>query len=42
MLEGSHNDPFDRMLIAQARSEGAAVVTRDAAFGSYGVPVIWK
>jgi PIN domain nuclease of toxin-antitoxin system len=42
MLEGSHKDPFDRMLIAQARSEGVAVVTRDAAFGSYGVPVIWK
>ena len=36
-----HGDPFDRMLIAQARSEGATIVTHDRAFEKYGVPVIW-
>ena len=36
-----HRDPFDRMLIAQARAEGLTVVTRDAAFGMYEVPVVW-
>lgn len=36
-----HTDPFDRMLIAQARVEGATIVTHDRAFEPYGVPVIW-
>jgi PIN domain nuclease of toxin-antitoxin system len=36
-----HGDPFDRMLVAQARSEGATIVTHDRAFEPYGVPVIW-
>jgi PIN domain nuclease of toxin-antitoxin system len=36
-----HSDPFDRMLIAQARVEGAIIVTHDRAFEPYGVPVIW-
>jgi len=36
-----HTDPFDRMLIAQARVEGATIVTHDRAFAPYGVPVIW-
>lgn len=36
-----HPDPFDRMLIAQARVEGATIVTHDRAFEAYGVPVIW-
>jgi PIN domain nuclease of toxin-antitoxin system len=36
-----HGDPFDRMLIAQARVEGATIVTHDRAFEKYGVPVIW-
>ena len=35
-----HRDPFDRMLIAQARMEGLAVVTRDAVFRRYDVPVL--
>jgi PIN domain nuclease of toxin-antitoxin system len=36
-----HSDPFDRLLIAQARVEGATIVTHDRAFEPYGVPVIW-
>lgn len=35
-----HRDPFDRMLVAQARSEGLALVTRDKALGSYQVPLL--
>ena len=36
-----HGDPFDRMLVAQARVEGATIVTHNRAFEAYGVPVIW-
>jgi PIN domain nuclease of toxin-antitoxin system len=40
-LPHHHSDPFDRLLIAQAKVEGAVIVTRDPAFGAYGVPVLW-
>lgn len=40
-LPSHHADPFDRMLVAQAMVEGATLVTRDAALGAYGVPVLW-
>jgi PIN domain nuclease of toxin-antitoxin system len=36
-----HTDPFDRLLGAQARVEGATIVTHDRALEPYGVPVIW-
>lgn len=36
-----HADPFDRMLIAQSRSEGLPLVGSDAAFAAYDVDVIW-
>jgi PIN domain nuclease of toxin-antitoxin system len=36
-----HGDPFDRILVAQARVEGATIVTHDRAFEAYGIPVIW-
>lgn len=39
-LPRHHDDPFDRMLIAQARLEGLTIVTRDAAFGAYGVAIL--
>lgn len=35
-----HRDPFDRMIIAQAKLEGLTVVTHDAVFKKYGIPVI--
>jgi PIN domain nuclease of toxin-antitoxin system len=36
-----HKDPFDRLLIAQANSEGAVLVTKDPAFEEYPVKLIW-
>lgn len=36
-----HRDPFDRLLVAQALSEGIPIVTRDPAVAAYGVGVIW-
>lgn len=35
-----HRDPFDRMLVAQARAEGLTVVTRDDVFDGYDVPTL--
>lgn len=35
-LPSLHKDPFDRMLIAQARAERLLLVTRDAAITAYG------
>ena len=40
-LPGPHKDPVDRMLIAQSRIDALTVVTRDAVFTDYGVPVLW-
>jgi PIN domain nuclease of toxin-antitoxin system len=40
-LPPHHGDPFDRMIVAQAQSEGLTVVTRDARIAAYGVPVLW-
>jgi PIN domain nuclease of toxin-antitoxin system len=40
-LPQHHGDPFDRILVAQARVESAIVVTRDRAFEKYGVAIIW-
>lgn len=37
-----HRDPFDRMLIAQALSEGLTVISSDARFSEYrGLKVLW-
>ena len=33
-----HADPFDRLLIVQARSEGLVVLSNDAIFASYDLP----
>jgi PIN domain nuclease of toxin-antitoxin system len=40
-LPRHHSDPFDRMLVAQARSEGLTIVTADARIAAYDVPVLW-
>lgn len=44
LLAGSlplhHDDPFDRMLVAQARRGGFTLVTKDRYLGSYGVDVL--
>lgn len=35
-----HRDPFDRLLIAQARSQRLTIVTADRRIAAYDVPVI--
>ena len=40
-LPKHHNDPFDRMLIAQAVIEGLTLVTHDRKLEAYDVPIIW-
>ena len=36
-----HRDPFDRMIVAQARVEGLPVISVDEALDAYGVERIW-
>lgn len=36
-----HADPFDRLIISQARLRGFPIVTDDGEFPKYGVPVVW-
>ncbi|HQS98785.1 MAG: twitching motility protein PilT [Hydrogenophilales bacterium 16-64-46] len=36
-----HGDPFDRLLIAQARHEGLTLVSADAVMRGYPVEVLW-
>lgn len=36
-----HRDPFDRMLIAQARRLRTKIITKDELFHSYPVSVYW-
>lgn len=42
-LKEDHRDPFDRLLIATAVEEGAAIVTADEKFNLYAdlIKVIW-
>ena len=40
-LLGSHRDPFDRMLIAQALAHNLTVVSIDVVFDGYGVSRLW-
>jgi PIN domain nuclease of toxin-antitoxin system len=35
-----HRDPFDHLILAQAKVEGAAIITSDEAMAGYGVPCI--
>ena len=39
-LPRQHDDPFDRMLVAQARTEGLTLVTADRRLGDYGIAVL--
>jgi len=36
-----HRDPFDRMLVGQARLEGLTLVTGDPRLRRYDVPILW-
>ena len=39
-LPRHHDDPFDRMLVAQARAEGLTLISRDARLRSYDVVIL--
>ena len=39
-LPDIHNDPFDRMLITQARSDGLYLISHDDKVIAYGEPVV--
>jgi PIN domain nuclease of toxin-antitoxin system len=36
-----HRDPFDRLLVAQARHEGLTLVTRDPMMRRYPIETLW-
>jgi len=36
-----HDDPFDRMLIAQAQTEQLTIITHDVRMEQYGVSILW-
>lgn len=40
-LPPHHSDPFDRMIVAQAKAEHATLVSHDRALAPYDVPMIW-
>lgn len=40
-LPPHHNDPFDRMLIAQSRLESIPLVTRDEDIRHYDLEIVW-
>ena len=40
-LPHHHGDPFDRMIICQARALNLTILTRDRAFSEYDVKTIW-
>jgi PIN domain nuclease of toxin-antitoxin system len=40
-MEHHHKDPFDRLLIAQALTEGLSIVSADPQIDPYGVTRLW-
>ena len=40
VVDMGHNDPFDRMLIAQAKLRGCMLMTCDKVLISYGLPML--
>lgn len=36
-----HRDPFDRLLIAQAKRRRLAIISKDRILDTYGIPRIW-
>jgi PIN domain nuclease of toxin-antitoxin system len=39
-LEFHHRDPFDHLILAQARAEGLTLMTSDSEMARYGVPCV--
>lgn len=40
-LPAHHRDPFDRILISQARTEEMIILTADRVFEQYDVKILW-
>ncbi|MDA8344127.1 MAG: type II toxin-antitoxin system VapC family toxin [Thermaerobacter sp.] len=40
-LPRHHQDPFDRALVSQAKSEGLSLVSRDSILREYPIDVLW-
>ena len=40
-LPGIHQDPFDRMLVAQALAADMAIISSDEILGAYGIARLW-
>lgn len=41
-LPDLHKDPFDRILVAQALTEGLTLASKDAILARYGAPLVWE
>ncbi len=41
LTPGAHNDPFDRLLAAQAKWENLALISNDAQLDQYGIKRLW-
>lgn len=37
----NHKDPFDRMLVAQARVQGISILSADVLLDAYGITRLW-
>jgi PIN domain nuclease of toxin-antitoxin system len=40
-LPPHHKDPFDRLLVAQAKNRGLGIISADPMFDAYGVKRVW-
>lgn len=40
-LPHHHRDPFDRILVAQAKVENLLLLSKDPVFTQYSTPVVW-
>lgn len=41
-LSFHHRDPFDRLIIAQAKREGYSIISKDQEFNNYDINVLWN
>ena len=41
VLPGPHRDPWDRIMMAQAKIEALTVLTIDQVFATYRIPTLW-
>jgi len=40
-LPAHHKDPFDRLLVAQAKVEDAILISNDSVFANYPIKLLW-